>query len=246
MEKIAINYRFQLSEDHEVVFDLQLDDQTLEPVEALPSDLPDWTRLDYHQCEHCPLKPEQSPSCPLAGRLATVIDKFNDICSYEEIHVEINMEERCISQTLAAQHAISSLLGVIMATSGCPYTDYFKPMARFHLPLSTDEETLFRAGGMYLIAQYLVSRRGGAADFEMNGLKAIYDNMRLVNKSIAKRVRIATRNDASLNAIVLLDMLANLVPIAVDEQLIELEPLFSAYFSTGIGDDNLEVVDDLN
>jgi hypothetical protein len=31
-----------------------------------------------------------------------------------------------------------------------------KPMARFHLPLASEEETIYRATTMYLLAQYFL------------------------------------------------------------------------------------------
>jgi hypothetical protein len=40
-----------------------------------------------------------------------------------------------------------------VATSGCRYTAYFKPMARFHLPFANEEETAYRAISMYLLSQ---------------------------------------------------------------------------------------------
>ena len=58
-----------------------------------------------------------------------------------------------------------------MATSGCPHMDFFKPMARFHLPLANAEETVYRATSMYLLAQYFLQREGKEADMELEGLK---------------------------------------------------------------------------
>jgi hypothetical protein len=98
-------------------------------------------------------------------------------------------------------------------------------MARFHLPLSSEEETLFRVTGMYLLSQQLMG--SPATDFA--GLKAIYDDLHILNKAIASRLRGATESDSSKNAIALLDMYSNLVPMMIEDQLPELRQLFSAY-----------------
>ena len=37
-----------------------------------------------------------------------------------------------------------------MALSGCPVLEQLKPMARFHLPFASVEETIYRAASMYL------------------------------------------------------------------------------------------------
>ena len=60
----------------------------------------------------------------------------------------------------SAQQAMSSVLGLIMATSGCPWTDRLRPMARFHLPFASEAETLYRSVGMFLLARELVGADG--------------------------------------------------------------------------------------
>ena len=50
---------------------------------------------------------------------------------------------------------MSSVLGLIMATAGCPWTDRFRPMARFHLPFASEAETVYRSVCMFLLAREL-------------------------------------------------------------------------------------------
>ncbi len=54
-----------------------------------------------------------------------------------------------------AQQAMSSVLGLIMATAGCPWTDRLRPMARFHLPFASEAETVYRSVCMFLLARDL-------------------------------------------------------------------------------------------
>jgi hypothetical protein len=76
-------------------------------------------------------------------------------------------------------------MGLIMATSGCPSLSYLKPMARFHLPLATAEETVYIATSMYLLAQYFLQKEGHKADLNLEGLLEIYHNIELINQAIA-------------------------------------------------------------
>jgi len=86
-------------------------------------------------------------------------------------------------------------------------------MARFHLPFADVDETLYRATSMYLLAQYFRQQEGKAGDFELEGLKHIYDNIQLVNAAVADRLRAATKTDATVNAIIILDTFAQAIPV---------------------------------
>ncbi len=228
-EMINISYIFDLDDDRQEIFELRLDNQNMELIHNPSDEVPEWTDLKFHQCPHCPLNNEVRPNCPVALNLSSVIKRFEQVNSYDEITLKIITEERTVFEKTTAQRGISSLLGLLFATSGCPHTDFMKPMARFHLPLSSEEETIYRATGMYLLAQYYLEKEGESRDQDFEGLKQIYNNLHIINRSIADRIRSATAADSSTNAVVLLDMLTHLMPIAIEEQLDELKYLFTAY-----------------
>jgi len=229
MDNIAIEYCFRLTDNTQEVFLLELDAHNLELLNNVPENLPEWTSLGFHQCPNCPLTGSTHPDCPLASNLVNIVRRFDHILSYDEIHMDVITEERRVSQRTTAQRGLSSLMGIVIAASGCPHTVFFKPMARFHLPLASEEETLYRAASMYLLAQYFLHREGGNADFELQGLKKIYKNIQLVNTTIAKRLRAAIKTDSSVNAIILLDMYAKAMPYVIDESLKEIRYLFTPY-----------------
>ncbi len=223
MGTIDIQYRFGQNETllHEI--DIHLDPVNLDRVGIDTSALPDWTRLENEQCVHCPLIKDAHLHCPVALGLAEVIQNF------DEIDLEVITEERRVTQHTTAQRAISSLLGLLMATSGCPHTAFFKPMARFHLPLASEENTIYRASSMYLLAQFFLKKEGLTSDPGLHGLRKIYENMHIVNRHIAKRLKSATVTDSSVNAIVLLDSFTNTLPYVIEDHLDEISYLFSAY-----------------
>jgi hypothetical protein len=104
-------------------------------------------------------------------------------------------------------------------------------MARFHLPFSSESETAYRVAAMYLVAQHFMARDGGKADFNLDDLGRVYRGVHAVNRGMAQRLRAATRQDAIVNAIVLLDVYSSLVPAAIHDLLAEIKPAFAALLS---------------
>ena len=231
MKSTTINYCFKFTDDTQEVFHLDVDPNSYELVSDVPDNLPHWTSLDFHQCPNCPLNSSTHPNCPLTLHLVNIVKSFDRILSYDEVYVKVITENRCISQHTTAQRGLCSLMGVVIANSGCPHTVFFKPMAHFHLPFSSEKETLYRATSMYLLAQYFVQREKKKGDFELQGLKQIYENMQLVNIAIAERLRAAVKADSSVNAIILLDLFAKDIPFVIEEYLEEIRHLFAPYLT---------------
>lgn len=227
MSNLVIRYRFTLPDSTEKVFTLEMDHDTavLAPLKAADAP-PPWTALEFNKCAGCPLDPSRSPHCPAAVHLATVIDGFQDLISYDTVRVSVESEERTVVATLSAQQALASLIGLIMASSGCPRTAVFRPMARFHLPFSSESETAYRVAAMYLVAQHFAQRDGSAHDLALNDLERVYRGVHAVNRGMASRLRAASRQDAIVNAIVLLDVYSSLVPAAIHDILDEIRPAF--------------------
>lgn len=230
MDSVNITYRISLNDDITEVFDFRLAEQTFDLINDEIKDPPNWTRLDYRQCDHCPLSLEEHSHCPLALQLHAIVSRFHDTRSIDEVEVEVITEERRVTQTTALQRVIASMLDLIYPICGCPKTAFMKPMARFHLPLCSEEETVFRVTGMYLLAQYfqsLTPSRGGRIEFD--GLTDIYNDLHILNIAVASRLQSATQSDSSKNAITLLDMYSTLVPILLEDELAEMRGFFNAY-----------------
>ncbi|MBN4080226.1 hypothetical protein JYT31_01040 [Beggiatoa alba] len=229
MEPLTITYKFKWSSENEYVYSLQLDPDSLEIISPKPDELPDWTRLEFHQCPNCKLNKEESPYCPLAVQLAEINENFNDLVSYEEIQVEVITAERHYSKNTQAQQAISSLMGLIIPCSGCPETRYFRPMARFHLPFSSEQETIYRAASMYLLAQYFTKKSGQVADLELKGLDKIYDAFHEINTCCAGRLRDSSSKDSTVNAVVLLDIFTKTLSYVIEDSLEDIQYLFNSF-----------------
>lgn len=230
MGTMTIKYYFTLPEGVREVFNLQFDAEKLDLVGGMPDDLPPWTKLDFNQCPNCHLTTDTHPYCPLAAHLVDIVRRFEGLLSYSEIQVDVMTAERFITQETTVQRGMSSLMGLVMATSGCPHMAFFKPMARFHLPFASAEETVYRATSMYVLAQYFLHREGHQADLDLIGLREIYNNIEVVNVAVAKRLRTATEADSAINAIILLDIYTKAIPVVIEEALEELRYLFAPFF----------------
>ena len=205
MDNLKITYRFNFPDGNKAEFPVEISRDTIEVVRDSHSEVPEWTRLEFHKCPHCPLDETSHPQCPLSASISSVVARFESILSYEQMDVEVETEERTVTKSVSAQQGLSALLGLIMATSGCPHTGFLKPMARFHLPLASEEETVYRAVSMYLLAQYFTNEEEGEPDLTLSGLRKIYENLQELNRAMATRIREAITQDAAVNAIVVLD-----------------------------------------
>lgn len=206
---------------------IAIDGETLTCREP-PAESRAWTALEHHQCPGCPLRAADSPLCPLAARLAPVVTILGPLLSHDELQIDVEWGHRRLTAKTTAQRMASSIIGLVAATSGCPRTAFLAPMAWFHLPLATEEETVFRVVSSHLVEQYIVAGEGGAPDWTLAELARRYEVLHQVNVAMAARLREAGSEDAAVNAVVLLDLLAKAIPFEVKDSLESLRPLFAA------------------
>ena len=223
---LDIVYRFRLANGREIAIAEKIDTQTMES-ELDDADVrPAWSRLDFHQCPNCPLHAKTTPYCPLAERLVEPMEAFKDVASFDEVDLEVVTPERTIVKHTTAQRAASSLMGLVMATSGCPHMKFLKPMARLHLPLATEEETIFRVASSYLLAQYFSIKNALDTDFALENLKKLYGEIRTINVAMVARLRSVSTQDSAANAVILLDVFAKTLPYSVEDSLEDIRYLF--------------------
>jgi hypothetical protein len=218
-----------------LVYHFQFPDGRTESLQVSPAvpgqaqaDLPPWTGLGFHQCANCPLSAADTAHCPMAVRIVPLVVLFEKVRSYDDVTAQVESEERTVTKRTSVQRVLRSLMGLLVASSDCPRIEFLKPMARFHLPFSSTEETIYRVVSSYLLAQYFLRQQGKAADAGLEGLKAHYRELQQVNLGMAARlgaIRVQG-GDSSINALVLLDLFAQSLPDSIDAQLEELQPAF--------------------
>ena len=229
---IVFDYSFQFADDpgEPLRFRVELDPITLEHARHDLSALPAWTERGEDLCGHCPGTGGES-RCPLAVSIAEVAEVFAGRLSYSQVMVTVTTLHRTYTVDTTLQQALGSLLGLYMATSGCPVMAPFKAMARFHMPVASREETVFRAVGAYLIGQYVRARQGGEADLSLEGLQAAYAKLHAVNKALAERLSGEDGpGDANLNAIVVLDLMTHELPKSIQHGLDEVLHMYGHLF----------------
>jgi hypothetical protein len=230
-EPHRIRYRFDLPNASTKTLEFSFDSTDFRMSNPPPADPPFWTELGFNKCANCPLDELENPHCPVALQMTSALEPLKTLVSFDTVGVTVIQAERTVYAETTAQQAMSSVLGLIMATAGCPWTDHLRPMARFHLPFASEAETVYRSLCMFLLAREIIDaeqRRG----FE--GLEELYENLHMVNRDMSRRLGAATRTDPARNAIALLDSYTTLLPAALERSLDDLKPLFDAWQTKGI------------
>jgi hypothetical protein len=230
-DSLRIRYGFDLPDGSKKHVDLRFDPKNFRLINEVPAEPPFWTELKFSQCANCPLSGEEHRHCPSALHMAPAVESLKELVSFDTVGVTVTQAERTVHAETSAQQALSSVLGLIMATSGCPWTDRLRPMARFHLPFASEAETVYRSVCMFLLARELLARdlTGAGESSGFAQLKDLYENLHVVNRDMSRRLGAATRTDPARNAMALLDSYTTLLPAALESSLQELKPLFDAW-----------------
>jgi hypothetical protein len=228
---IRYQYKFEFEQGQETNFEIVLDPHSLEMVFDDDAPKPSWTKLNFHQCENCPLS-EDVEYCPVAVNLAKIVEAFQTDVSFESTVVTVKAPERTYIKKTTLQKGIASIIGLTMTTSNCPVMDKLRPMARFHLPFATALETFFRSISSYLTAQFLLARKGSQPDWNLTKLLEYYKAINVVNKGISNRLSKASERDANVNAVVILHSFGDGISYFINDGLDEIEPMFKVFLDT--------------
>ena len=223
---LTIVYRFDLPDGSAKTLEFAFDAVDFKMLKAPPDSPPFWTELTFSRCANCPLDERLNTHCPAALQLASALEPLNALVSFDTVGVTVTQAERTMYAQTSAQQAMSSVIGLVMATSGCPWTDHLRPMARFHLPFASEAETVYRSIGMFLLARAIA---GSDESQGFAALESLYENLHVVNRDMSRRLGAAARTDPARNAMALLDAYTTLLPEALARSLDELSPLFDAW-----------------
>jgi hypothetical protein len=227
VEQITYKFKFNDKPDKEFVINIETKSFGLIRCSANPP--ADWTRLERFACPNCPIADSEFEYCPIAVNLMDIIEFFSEIPSYEKTNIEVHTSKRTYCKDTSVQQGVSAIIGVVMSTSGCPVLSKLRPMARFHLPFADLDETQMRIFSFYLLAQYLKMRKDGDADWKMDELGELYSRIRDINVNIANRIANLEKEDASINAVVVLNNFAHSVSLSIDDNLEEIEPYLTEF-----------------
>jgi len=226
---IKYKYLFQF-ESNLKEFIVSIDSSTLQLVSNNNINKPDWAKLEQFKCSHCPLNEEEHEYCPLALQIQDVLLFFKEVPSYQKVKIDVTSSARTYTKETDIQTGVSSLMGLLMPTSGCPILGKLKPLVKFHLPFATIEETEFKVFSMYLLAQYFRMKRGKVPDWEMVNLNQIYEDISILNRNVAEKITRVENMDAGINAVVVLNNFADSVTFGLDTAVLShIEKLFNEF-----------------
>jgi hypothetical protein len=225
---ISISYQFKFKDNHAKTFVAELDFDTLALVNQPTEPLPEWTLLKFHKCSNCPLAEATSPRCPAAVGMADLVEFCKDIVSYEEVDVTVTTEARTYFKQTTMEEGAGSLIGILMAASGCPKMARMRPLIDSHLPFASPSEATYRMLSMFLVAKCFQSKAGKHSEWDLNELVGILKDVQEVNTDFFKRLNAISTKDAARNAMVVLNNLAFIAGRSVEmNRLQRLEQLFT-------------------
>ncbi len=231
-ESISFKYHFLFENGEEKLFEIDLDNLTLDYIQKPLDSYPQWAELEFQQCPNCTLTSEQHKYCPIAKNTIKITEFFDHMKSSEKITLRIVTEQRDYTKNTDLQSGVESLLGLIMVTSGCPVLDELRPMARFHLPFVSHNETVYRAVSMYLLGQFFEFKHNKTPDWKLENLNKIYDEINIINKAFLKRLNEVKTENKTLDAGIILDNLKKFKGFSIDEEALNhLETHFNAYLA---------------
>jgi hypothetical protein len=226
------NYRFSFPSGKQKIFNIYLDPVSLDVLRVQSAAKPEWAKLNKFMCPNCPLEAASHRYCPLALNLVDIVDFFKNTNSYDRVEITVETKDRSFKKKTDVQGGLSSIMGILMAGSGCPILGKLKSMVRFHLPFATIDETEVRTISIYLLAQYVQYKKGLEPDWTLKKLKKIYADIEVVNRNIADKLSELERQDANVNSVVILNNFAAAVHIYLDDMNIPKVESFIKEFIT--------------
>ncbi|MBN1759835.1 MAG: hypothetical protein JW863_16025 [Chitinispirillaceae bacterium] len=227
-------YEFAFENGRKETFALSISDTTL-LLAPLPVDSDEeWMQLTFHQCSVCTLSSSEHTHCPVAKNLSYLLSRFKNNFSHETVTARVTTKDRITEKTGSLETCASSIIGLIMATSGCPVLDILRPMAYTHLPFANEDETIFRAVSTYLTAQAIKESQGLKPDWEIKNVADIYSGITRLNANFTERLRGLRGKDANINAIISLDLFAQLGTFTLPTEWMEqVKGFFASYLKDG-------------
>ncbi len=227
---ISYKYTFFFEDGKEKKFAINLNADTLDLIYDHELEKPDWAKKNNFNCPVACSEHKDETHCPIGIHINHMIKQFSNLPSFQKVRISVETNNRIYFKETSLQVGLGSLFGIIMPASGCPVLGKLKPLVKFHLPFSNNEETEFRVFSMYLLSQFFLRKKGKDVDWEMYNLKKLYEDIRNINRNLAKNIADLEKLDAGINSLIVLDTFADSVSFSLEENLSDLEKLFESWF----------------
>jgi hypothetical protein len=163
--------------------------------------------------------------------LAPVVAAFHDTWSCETVEVAVATSTRLVTKRTGLQDALSGVVGLTLATSGCPRLAPLRPLALTALPFGELHEMFAHMATLYAFGQIRRHQRGLTADWTFAGLAALTADIATVYQDLLYRLEEVSHKDAVRNALLQQHCYMQYIsPAALPGRLAQLDPLFSAHW----------------
>lgn len=217
-----IRYIFKFDSGLSKTFEIDLDKPTL-----IPDPVPEWMLLDSCKCSNCPLNSSEVKVCPAAVEVAAVVEVFADTRSTEKVLIRVETPDCNFEKNFDTQGSITPLLGLLMGKSDCPILKELRGLFKLHFPFAGVEETIFRGISAHFLKQYFRYQDDKNKVFDLSELAQFYKNLCTVNNDFMQRLRLLSKKDANLNAMVYLHTVNSAVEMSLEAQLFMLVDQFT-------------------
>ena len=228
MDYYEIKYRFRLPDSRMLSYSIVLDPSGSN-VSTDQSMTSDWSIIEEYKCAGCDF---QSPDglCPAAKIVESIEPDWQGVNSYDTIGLECIMPERTIISETTAQQAVCALIGLKLAASSCPRLRFFRPMARFHVPIYSPEEYSYQVISNYLLGKYFAGHKLDKHDENaFADLKEIFTEIESVHHKMIERMESNPKMNLNITAVVVLDILSKVISVEIDNHLSNISRLFQAH-----------------
>jgi hypothetical protein len=219
-KKVTCLFRLKSGVEHR--FDVEFDRPPAQ------GKLPEWTRLEVDKCPHCPLANAPGARCPAAADLVPLVERFSALSSIDQVDVLVVTPQYEARKHTDTQTALSALMGLILATGGCPILARMRPLAHMHMPFATATEIVYRIISMHLIGCLLRGEPAG-----LDGLDGFFSDIDRLNHAFFARLNRAMQRDAGINALLALHSRSMLASLSLKP---EIENIRAWYQQTLAGD----------
>jgi hypothetical protein len=210
-------YQIKLETGDNYSFDVQ-NHKDLDPRELNSrSDLPDWVKLEYHQCPICPLKSENETFCPAAFELQDVILQCSSCISSDRVELSRIAEGGTVATETDMQRALFAVIGEKAISSACSVLNSRQWSLDYYTILTTPENLFYRSISSYLMRQNFASH--GKCDPDLKGHLNYLDEVITVFGNLLQRIRGESSQDANDNAFVHMIMSSQLLRHQRDDWL---------------------------
>ena len=214
-------YQIKSETGDQFSFDVQ-NDRDLNPRELNSrSDLPDWVKLEYHQCPICPFNSENITFCPAAFEMQDVIHQCSSCISTERVELSRIAEEGTVTTETDMQKALFAVIGEKAISSACSVLNSRQWSLDYYSILTTPENLFYRSISSYLMRQFFTSSGNCAPD--LKGHLDYLDEVIDIFGKLLERIRGETSQDANNNALVSIVTSSQLLRYQRDEWLDELK-----------------------